>query len=281
MATRARPAAGGRWSRYEKEKPVSANRLVYLVDFDGLQVQPMLQTMQGNGWSPGRNVALKKLKEGAVAGMTPQDHRIAGTILKETHFNYYGGDQYVFDNHVWTELAGHPLLFLLHNPAIPAEIVKGEAELVITTSNRGYTFSSNITDANGDVVYLKETDTRLKIIHLNQQQRYLLNMLKQLRTVPAEGKEKLLETVKKLGTHLTIHSDLDETALSIRRLESDSRIRIQLQPFGDALKASFFVKPLGDSPRIAVPAQARATSSALCMANVARPPATWNWRKRT
>ncbi|WP_295128195.1 DEAD/DEAH box helicase [uncultured Chitinophaga sp.] len=232
----------------KKDKTVGANRLVYLVDFDKLQVQPMLQTMQGTSWSPGRNVALKKLKEGAVPGMIQQDQRIAATILKETHFNYYGGDHYVFDDNIWTALIHHPNLYLVHDPATPAEVVSGEAELIINTTNRGYTFSTNIVEANGDYVLLKETDSRMKVIRLNQQQRTLLQMLKQLRVIPAEGKEKLLEAVKKIGAHLTIHSDMDETALSIRKLESDSRIRIQLQPMGDALKASLFVKPLGDTP---------------------------------
>ncbi|UYQ91751.1 DEAD/DEAH box helicase [Chitinophaga horti] len=232
----------------KKDKATGTNRLVYLVDFDRLKVQPMLQTMQASGWSAGRMVALKKLKEGAVPAMLPHDQRIAQTILKETHFNYYGGEQYVFDDNIWTELAGHPYLFLMHEPTMPAEIEKGEVELAISTTNRGYIFSANITEANGDFVVLKESETKMKIIRLNQQQRFVLNTLKQLGTVPAEGKEKLLEAIKKMGSHITIHSDLDESAISIRRLNSDSRIRIQLQPVGDALKASFFVKPLGDSP---------------------------------
>lgn len=231
----------------KKDNVPNANRLVYLIDFEALKIQPMLQTLQGDTWSAGRLVALKKLKEGSVPAMTDQDYRIANTIIREAHYNY-SSDTYTFDLSTWQELVSHPLLYLVEAPGTRAEIVTGVPELVINTTSRGYTFSTNIHEHAGDMVMIRETDTRYKIIKLDQQQRNLLQALNQVKVVPAEGKEKLLEAIKKIGAHLTIHSDMDETALSIRRLEADSRIRTRLQPAGNALQASIFVKPLGNSP---------------------------------
>ncbi|SFD27126.1 Superfamily II DNA or RNA helicase, SNF2 family [Chitinophaga sp. CF118] len=238
----------------KKEKVVIESRLIYLIDFYNYSIQPVLQTNQGGEWSKGRSVELKKLKEGKVEGMTDQDFRIGATLRKETHYTY-GGESFSFEEKVWEEITGHPYLFLKEQPTVAVEIIKGVPELFVNKTGKGFTFNSNISETIGDTVIVKETMNRLKIIKLTPQQRTLLNTLKQIDVVPAAGKDKLLQALRNIGAHITVHSNLDETATDIKQKAADSRIRVQLLPIGTALKAAFFVKPFANDPPYCKPGE--------------------------
>ncbi|MGF6928568.1 superfamily II DNA or RNA helicase [Chitinophaga sp. W2I13] len=232
----------------KKEKNVVTSRLIYLIDFDRYKIQPVLQTSQGNNtWSSGRNVALKKLKEGKAEAMTEQDFRIGATVQKDHYYNY-DGESYSFAETVWEEIAGHPLLFSADDITVSVEIVKAQPELSVNRSGQGYTFSANVDDYISETVFVKETNTRLKIIHLTAQQRRLLQTLQQIPVVPAAGKDKLIQVLKSIGAHLTIHADVGDMAANISRRPGDSRIVIQLLPLGDGLKAGIYVKPFTSDP---------------------------------
>lgn len=239
-----------------KEKAPVVVRLAYLIDVTRSEIMPVIQSHQGDtGWSRGRSADLRKLKEGQLENMTDHDVRIAGTILKES-YHTYGTESYIFGERVWQEITGHPYLFLLDDPTVPVEVIKGQPELVVNGTGKGYIFSTNISDYTREIVLIKETPTRLRVIRLTPQQRSVLQTLKQIGTVPAEGKDKLLQALRNIGAHVTVHSNLDDTAtLNIKQRAADARIRVQLQPTGDALKASFFVKPFAVDPPYCKPGE--------------------------
>ncbi|MBS0027291.1 DEAD/DEAH box helicase [Chitinophaga sp. 22321] len=232
----------------KKEKNVVASRLIYLIDFDHYKIQPVLQTSQGaNTWSAGRNVSLKKLKEGKAEAMTDQDFRIGATVQKDHYYNH-DGESFSFAETVWQEIAGHPLLFSADDPTISVEVVKAQPELSVNNNGQGYTFSANIADFVSETVFVKESNSRLKVISLTAQQRRLLQTLQQIPVVPAAGKDKLTQVLKSIGAHLTIHADMGDIAANISKRPGDSRIVIQLLPLGDGLKAGIYVKPFTIDP---------------------------------
>lgn len=239
-----------------KEKAPVQTRLAYLIDIGRSELVPVIQTHHADaGWSRGRPADLKKLKEGQVENMTDHDVRIAGTILRE-RYHTYGTESYMFGERVWQEISGHPNLFLLEDPSVPVEVVKGQPELIVNGTGKGYAFSTNISDHTRDIILVKETPTRLRVIRLTPQQRSVLQTLKQIGTVPAEGKDKLLHALRNIGAHITVHSNLDDTAtLNIKQRAADTRIRVQLQPTGEALRASFFVKPFAVDPPYCKPGE--------------------------
>jgi superfamily II DNA or RNA helicase len=238
----------------KKEKVVLESRIIYLIDFYSYGIQPVLQTNLNGEWSKGRSIELKRLKDGKVEGMTDQDLRIGATVMKETHYTY-GGESYIFEEKVWQEITGHPFLFLKDQPEVAVEIVKGGPELFVNKTGKGFTFSSNITETTGEIVIVKETMNRLRIVKLTPQQRTLLQTLKQIDVIPADGKEKLLQALRNIGTHITVHSNLDEEAKDIKKKEGDARIRVQLLPVGNALRAAFFVKPFVSDPPYCKPGE--------------------------
>jgi len=230
------------------KREVNSSRICYLINVEKGILQPLLQTMNAKGnWSSGRNIALKRLKEQQIDGMTDQDRRVAATISYSS--GYYGANEhYINFENAAIELCGHPLLFLFSNPSISVELIKTQPEIITEKIKNGIRLKTNVADFTQKTILIKETQTRFKLISLSPQQQTIIRMINEGITVPVKGKEKLLKTVSDLSSIMTVHSDMvDDTAAS-KTIDSDSRIRIQILPIGDGIKAEMFVKPLGTEP---------------------------------
>ncbi len=229
----------------------SESRVIYELGMKNLTVQPILQKWQTKSgtWSSGRNIALKTFYTSNIEGMTEQDYRIAKCIKRYSSY-YYGGDDYAFDNSVFKELIGHPCLFLVGGQNIPVEMVAGDPEIQVSKTGRNYTITHNIDDLDKEIMVQKETNTRYKVFALTDKQRSVLKLVGQERiTVPEKGKGKLSEILALFTSQFTVHSDLVQSASQkVKTVEADSRIRIQLLPFGNGLKAELFSKPFGAHP---------------------------------
>lgn len=230
------------------KKEVKSSRVCYLINVEKGIIQPLLQTMNAKGvWSAGRNIALKRLKDQQVEGMTDQDRHFAAAISYNS--GYYGASDFYlnFDAAV-IELCGHPLLFLFSNPSISVELIKAQPEIITEKIRGGIRLKTNITDPNQKFILIKETQTRYKLISLTPQQQTIIRMINDGPTIPASGKEKLLKTISNLSSIITVHSDMTDDTAAVKTVEADSRIRVQILPIGDGLKVELFIKPLGAEP---------------------------------
>ena len=228
-----------------QNKDLANARICYLVNMDNGMIQPILQVINAKGvWSSGRNVALKKFKDQQVDGMSEQDRRVSATITYSS--SYYGATEYHmnFDKAI-AELCGHPYLFLFSNPSVSVELIKAQPEIITEFGKNGIKLKTNITRLDQQTILLKETQTRYKLITLSQQQHAIVRMIQQGITIPEKGKAKLIEVVSNLSSVMTVHSDLDEGNAQLKSIDADSRIRVQIIPIGDGLKAQMFAKPLG------------------------------------
>lgn len=229
-------------------KDMANARICYLVNMDKGMIQPIIQIINAKGiWSAGRNVALKKFKDQHVDGMAEQDRRVAATITYSS--GYCGATEYNlnFDKAI-AELCGHPYLFLFSNPSVSVELIKAQPEIITEIGKNGIKLKTNITSVDQRTIILKETQTRYKLISLSPQQHSIIRMIQQGITIPEKGKAKLIEVVSSLSGVMTVHSDLDERNAEIKSIDADSRIRIQIVPIGDGLKAQMFAKPLSEEP---------------------------------
>jgi len=242
---------------FDKGKKLSATsntdgvkyKLSYFVNFQYNEIQPILQTRTLKGWTKGRNVAFKTLNEGTMEGMTEQDLRIANHVKR--YENDWGrGSNYLFDNNVYRDLAGHPNLYLEGTDFVPVELILAQPSLHVKKTAAGYMLSTDIKDISKRLYVEKETNTRYKLYDLNQQQVQLIeNVFQQKIVVPEKGKEKLMQVLGIFSAHMTVHSDLIATEdMNVRIVSADSRIRVQLLPFGEGLKAELFAKPFGHLP---------------------------------
>ncbi|MCA1744213.1 MAG: DEAD/DEAH box helicase, partial [Bacteroidales bacterium] len=232
----------------DKRKIDVDTRICYLVNPERGFVQPLLQTCGATGrWTRGRNISLKRFKEDMVEGLTEQDKRVAKGIT--TGYGYRGSKEYYIDgDKALPELCGHPYLFLFANPDIPIELVRGEPDLITEETPKGIRLKTNIIDSFKDIVVVKETQTRFKVVALNAQQRSAVRMINEGILIPAKGRKKLLKVVEQLSGIMSVQSDMVEASESAKAIEGDARLRIQILPMGDGLKAEMFVKPLGSAP---------------------------------
>ncbi|MDR3268870.1 MAG: DEAD/DEAH box helicase, partial [Tannerella sp.] len=224
-------------------------RVVYFFNPQNHNIQPVLQTRQVKGWTTGRNIALKTFFEGKPQGMVEQDFKIAKTIK---YYDDYYDDFYEFTENVYPQLAGHPYIFLDKSNNVPVEFTATQPIIKVEKSNRAYVLTTDLT-ATDRIVVQKETYTRYKVYELTAQQQQIIKiLLEQKITVPERGKEKLIEllgTFSALG--MNVHSDLlasESAQTEVKIIPADSRIRVQLLPFGDGLKAELFSKPFGERP---------------------------------
>jgi SNF2 family DNA or RNA helicase len=229
-------------------KDGSKYRVVYYVNMKRINIQPVLQTKNAKGvWSAGRNIAMKTFQQGTPEGMTEQDYRVS---KKVKHSNSYYSDEYFFSEDAIVELIGHPYVFVEGSADVPIELIAAQPIIKVEKTKNGYALKTDITNTSEKIIITKETNTRYKVYNLTGIQQTIIEAIKlQNVNVPEQGKEKLMQVIGNFSTHFAVHSDLLATESSnIKKVEADSRIRVQLLPLGDGLKAELFAKPFGNHP---------------------------------
>jgi superfamily II DNA or RNA helicase len=230
------------------KKDSGGSRIGYLVDMKFSYIQPIVQTMNAKGgWSAGRIISLKRFKDQSIDGLTDQDRRLANAITHQS--GYYQASQYYLDfNKGVVELCGHPYLFAADKHAVSLELVRAQPEMITEQLKTGIRLKTNITQTDQSLIIIQENQTRYQIIKLDPQQQAIIRMISHGVTIPERGKKKLLDTIAGLSGMMTVHSDLVSETTAARTVTSDSRIRVQILPFGEGLKVEGFVKPLGSAP---------------------------------
>ena len=241
-----------------KQKPAAtikeeqAARIAYFYDPRTGHLAPMLQTRNGyRRWSGGRRVAMKNYIEGKIAAMSYADRLIAST-MEESHGNHH------FTTKSLIALIGHPYIFLEGARNTPVEFVAAKPQINVSKSNGHYVITSeqfSSTDVESHVLVMKETNTRFRVMEITEGQRKIIEVLHYEKggvLVPETGIKKLTTLLGLLTAEgMEIHSDMPSSGEhdpNIFDIEPDSRIRVQLLPFNNGLKAELFCKPFGTNP---------------------------------
>ncbi len=231
----------------ESKAKLDETRVGWQLDFGDKEIQPIEQKFSKKGWTDGRNIALKRLKDHEVKNMTEQDTAVVKDALKRYTGYYYGGYEYEF---TWEKaiaaLVGHPYLFHLKNPSVNLQLNHAEPNLVIKEigADLELSFDTKITDEGIQVQ--KETETRYKVVKITKNHVDIANALRngKLR-VPAVGREKLLKAIQPLTTKIAVQSDLEEHFENLPSIEAENRIHALITPVGEGFHLEFFVKPFG------------------------------------
>ena len=235
-------------NRDDSEKTV---RVVYHYNPNNNYLQPVLQTRTAKSWSSGRNIAMATFSKLEVKGLTEQDIRISKHIKLYSDYYY---KSYEFDKSVFVDLIGHPYIFLMPSGDIPIEFVAAQIVVSVNKVPKGYQLITDLKKADASIFVEKETNTRYKVYNLTENQIRILNIInRQEIIVPESGKAKLAELLGSFSAEgMTVHSDLltsdKNIHIDVKELAADSRIRVQLLPFGDGLKTELFSKPFGERP---------------------------------
>ena len=225
------------------------SRVSYLVNMHNYYVQPRLQKSKNGGttWSTGRNIALKSFQKG-IPEMTSQDTRVA-LLVENYSYGWYGGSDYTLEGpKVIEALVGHPYVFDANNHDLKIEIQTDKLQIQVKEVAKGYEISKNVQPANSgtyDSIYVHEENAQLlKVVNLSTEEKDMLALLDRVKVFPKESKPKLTQLLTTLGKKVTIMSPLLNNAENIKQKKGDSKLTIQLVPYGELFTARCFVKPL-------------------------------------
>ena len=243
--------------RNRKQKPATAptvaRRLAWVVMDAGYgdpTVEAREQSLRKQGWTKGKPLSLRKLKEGAAAldWLSDQDRLVAGSIALApyqwgTHREYYLPPRGLY------LLAGHPAV--VDAALRPLEVAVAVPELVIN-EKAGNAISAELAPyPDGDDEYqvqYEEGDSRLTVLHLNASIRTLCEVIPQQGLIlPGSARSRLLEVVSDLAADVRVHGGLSGTTTNARVVDADSQPWVQLTPAGTGLAVRLLVQPVSAS----------------------------------
>lgn len=244
---------------------VNQSRLVWLLHpYHPYQIEPKEQKMGKKGWTKGRAVSLKRLRDNQEEFdfLTPEDIKLCDAIDKALQYGYYR-ESFDYKLNGYRALkAGidHPRLFTFKDLNNPIEIIEGQPELMITESGNGYKIHlpslPTIIDTDYDdkksqprFSLLEQSATRYVFIPFTGQHLEIANIVgaKGLE-IPKEAKEKVLQSIAVIAPLLNIQSDiqgLGDVNTGVEEVEPDQTLYINIQPVGQGLQMECHVQPLG------------------------------------
>lgn len=226
----------------------SESRLVWMVDFDRMQIQPKEQTYGKKGWLLGRNVGHARLLSGDMNCLTEQDRRIAVYYTKLVSQGYWYA-QHADNTELWESLVGHPLLFLEKSPQTGVQFELGKPTLYAEKVAGGYALRmSPDLSAEGPII-LKESPTRYRLIEVNEKHRKMHQALQNnTLIIPQRGEKRLQEVVGNLVGVIDVQSALVAADENLPLVQADARICVHILPVGNGFHLELYTKPFGDTP---------------------------------
>ncbi|WP_203569865.1 MULTISPECIES: DEAD/DEAH box helicase [Deefgea] len=237
-----------------KPNDVNTNdmRLAWFINLHhgSVSIEPKEQKANAKGiWSKGRTVALKRLSIGndpALNYLSEQDQRIVRHARAE--HNYYGESGYTLNHEAaLVDLIGHPQVYWADAPDVRIDLVAGEVALQLKEIKGQISLKLNPSITAGeDVVWRKETPTRLVVYQINPDIRQIAGIIGAGLLVPSAAKPQLVGAITSIAPHIAIHSDLPELAAHIDAIAANSMIYAHLLPLNEGLRLQFLVRPLQD-----------------------------------
>ncbi|MEM8829447.1 MAG: DEAD/DEAH box helicase [Cyanobacteria bacterium P01_G01_bin.19] len=235
-------------------KVESEKRLVWLLTFyaGSFVLQPREQKITAKGgWSKGRAIAAKRLYNyaGEYDYFTAQDIKVCSQI-GVNYYGYYSKAEYSFGDRAMVELIGHPLVFWDDSPTTRVDIVAGEPELIVKKIKQDrltLEFSPKLAE-DKEVVLVKETPTRIKVIEITTEHQRIATILgkNNCLNVPAAASEQVLAAISGVSPIVTVHSDIGGGLESAREVAANSTPHVHLLPAGEGLKAALLCRPFGE-----------------------------------
>lgn len=235
-------------------KSETSQRLAWFITFyaSGCTLQPREQSLSAKGeWGKGRPIALKRLKNNATdfSYFTPQDLQICAQI-KTYNYGYYAQVEYTFGEKAMAALIGHPLVFWEDAPTVRVEVVKGEPELLVK-KGKDDRLTLQLTpkiQENKEILAVKESPTRLKVIEITPEHRRIAEILGRQNQldVPAVARERVLAAIHAISGLVTVHSDIGGGATTAETVPAVPQPHIHLLPAHAGLKVSVLVRPFAE-----------------------------------
>ena len=224
-----------------------SRRLVWFVDPELKLIEAVEQSAKGaNGWTSGRNVAMKRLHEQDPRLDYLSDHdRRALRTTRKTSVGWYGQENYDFDPYATLlALVDHPLVYDYRRRDQRLELVSYPVELVVSEQANGYRFTLSHRAAEPTVFLEAETPTRWRVVDFASRLLALQEILGAGGLiVPRQGRERVMALVRVQHPSLPIRADIAEADLPA--ISGRPEPVLQIQPLEEGLKVTMVTRPFG------------------------------------
>lgn len=236
-------------------KPV---RLIWeLVHEYGYRLQAREQKLNKAGWSKGRVISLKRLKEqtNSFDYLTESDKAICYAINAYQNWGYYAKLEYSLDGLPALEaVVGIDNLYDTNDFTHPIELIKREPELLV--SHQGKELCLSIADLPDILLgYEGQSAYDLKVISDSQYQLTVFSddhikvaeiIGEEGLLIPISAKQKALDGISAIAPFLNIQSDLSELDTGLETLECDPNLVVNIQPVQNGLEFTCVMMPFGE-----------------------------------
>jgi superfamily II DNA or RNA helicase len=221
-------------------------RLVFRLDAVTCEIAVLEQTAKANGWSAGRPVALKRLRQrdAKLDYLTAEDQRVAGTI--RVYRTYY--DETLDFDPVRGPLAlvGHPRLFDAADPDQAIDLVRYPAELVVREDRDRITIDLSHRAEEPAVFIEPEAAGRWRLIEVTPALIELAAVLgPQGLELPRSARDRAVALIQTENPRLPVRSELAGVATDT--IQGDPRPVLRIAPDGDGFHVRAVVRPMGES----------------------------------
>jgi SNF2 family DNA or RNA helicase len=234
------------------------------------------QKLNKTGWSKGRIVSLKRLKEETdfFSYLSDSDKTICRTINAYRGWGYYAKTEYTLQGMNALEAAvGIDNLYAADDLTQPIDMTKREPELLV--SQQGDQLCLSIADLSGDLsnenrTYNGQPSYNIKAISDTQYQLTVFSPehLKVAQIIgegglliPMTAKQKAIDGIAAIAPFLNIQSDIAELDTGLEVYECDPNLVVNIQPNQNGLTFTCMVMPFGEKGPAFKPAVGNASLS--------------------
>jgi superfamily II DNA or RNA helicase len=241
MLNPARPA--------QPEPAAKTKRLVWQVDPEFGEVQPVEQSLQARGWSAGRPVSLKRLHQGdpRLDYLDDFDRRVVRTIHRSVDgWNRHGQEHFAcLPDRTLPALIGHPRVFDATSPTQSVDLVEGRPELVLSADRGGFRLTlSHAAKSPGAWIEI-EAPGRWRVVVVDEKAVEAAAILSDRGiVVPEAGRDRLVALTRAQAPALPLRIDTADIE-DVAAVEGDPAPVVRLLPQGDGLKITLVVRPTG------------------------------------
>ena len=231
-----------------------------------LEPREQKRTKSG-GWTQGRAVSLQKLSESTddYDYLTPQDRRICAAIQREIEndgWYGYGRTRFSLESDAALLAAvGHPLIFRPGQMDAPVELVRAGPALEVIKGDRDILVRiAPFPPEGSNLLVVNDGTKRIRLVQFDAAHRRIATILGPAGlSVPATGKDKLLEGIAAVAPLLTVHSAIGGGEQVAEPRPADARPYLYLEPTEHGLGIELVVRPLGEQGPRLLPGQGLAT----------------------
>jgi superfamily II DNA or RNA helicase len=253
------------------EKVVKPVRLIWEFEHSyGHTLSAREQKFNKSGWSRGRTVSLKRLKqETSLFGyLSDSDKRICHAIDAHQSWGYYSKLEYTLQGLPALEAAvGIDNLYQSEDLSQVIEIIKREPELLVSQHGDQLCLSiadlpDGISNYEGQSTYdLKSiTDTQYQLTVFSPEHLKVADIIGEAGLlIPISAKQKALKGISAIAPFLNIQSDITELDTGLENHECDPNLVVNIQPTQNGLTFTCVVMPFGEKGPAFKPATGNAS----------------------